>query len=197
MRRVAAFVLIMMTLSISAFAKKDINAWKKEVKIEEQFSVFKKNLNLWDGYLFFKEYQINEFYKALNDTISNLENTIVSDRETISNLETTITSLNADLKSTQGNLDESLTREDSFSTMGLQISKGSFATIMYVTAIVLLILVGVFFFLYKQSYQITREAKDKFEDLEKEFDAHKKNNLERFTKLNRELHDAKMKLGKL
>ena len=190
-------VAILITFSLSTYAKKDINAWKKETTLEQQFSVFKKNLNLWDGFMFFKEPQINELFRAVNDTISNLESTIINNEKNISSLESTITGLNNNLSSTQNKLDESLTREDSFSTMGIQISKGNFAIIMYAISIILLIIVGVLFFLYKQSHLITKEAKGKFEDLDKEFDQHKKNNLERFTKLNRELHDARMKLGTL
>lgn len=183
--------------TLNAYAKKDIGAWKKETKLESQFSVFKANLNLWDGYLFFKPYQIDELFKAVNDTIGNLESNISSKQIKITELESNITGLKTDLTSTQGKLDDSLKREDSFSTLGLSVSKGSFATIMYFLTILLLIGVGVLFFLYKQSHKITNEAKEKFEDLDKEFDLHKKNNLERFTKLNRELHDAKMKLGEL
>ena len=183
----------MMMVSFSAFAKKDINAWKKETTTDKQFSVFKKNLNFWSGSLFFKEHQINDFYKALNDTIKGLETKITTDGTTISELDKTISSLNQELANTQTKLDESLMREDSFSTLGFQVSKSSFATIMYAITIILLVLVGVFVFLYKQSHHITREAKNKFDDLEKEFDQHKKNNLEKCTKLNRELHDCKMK----
>ncbi|MCK5781059.1 MAG: hypothetical protein KAH10_00575 [Flavobacteriales bacterium] len=193
MKKLVILSVLMIMMSFSAFAAKDINAWKNEVKVERQFSVFKKNLNLWNGYLSFKEFQINDFYKALSDTINNLETTIDTDRTTISSLKSTITSLNGELSSTQSKLDESLTREESFSTLGIQVSKTNFATIMYSIAIVLLVLVGIFLFLYKQSQQITREAKSKLYDLEKEFDQHKKNNLEKCTKLNRELHDCKMK----
>ena len=194
MKKVIILSMVMM-MSFSAFAKKDINAWKKETTTDKQFSVFKKNLNFWSGSLFFKEHQINEFYKALNDTINGLETKISTDKSTISELKLTISSLNQDLENTQTKLDESLTREDSFSTLGFQVSKASFATIMYAIAIILLVLVGIFVFLYKQSHQITRDAKNKFDDLEKEFDQHKKNNLEKCTKLNRELHDCKMKKG--
>jgi len=184
-------------LAVNAYAKKDIGAWKKEDKLEKQFSVFKQNLNLWDGYLFFKPFQIDELFSAVNDTISNLEVNISEKQTKITELESNIVNLNTSLTSTQTKLDDSLKREDSFNTLGIDISKGSFATMMYALTLLLVIGVGVLFFLFKQSHKITKEAKEKFEDLDKEFDMHKKNNLERFTKLNRELHDAKMKLGEL
>lgn len=190
-------IFVISVFTLNAYAKKDIGAWKKESKLETQFSVFKQNLNLWDGYLFFKPYQIDELFSAVNDTISNLETNISEKSVKINELENTISGLQSDLSSTQLNLDESLKREDSFSTLGIEISKGSFATIMYTITLLLIIGVGILFFLFKQSHAITKEAKEKFEDLDKEFDVHKKNNLERFTKLNRELHDAKMKLGEL
>ncbi len=190
-------VLVMITFSLSTYAKKDINAWKKENKLDTQYKVFKENLNFWDGSFFCKEFQIDAFYKAVTDSINILDSKIESDRNSINGLNSTISNLNTDLETTQTKLDESLTREDSFTTLGIQVSKSSFATVMYVISIILIILAGVLFFLFKQSHLITKEAKEKFEDLDKEFDLHKKNNLERFTKLNRELHDARMQLGKL
>ena len=187
--------ILLISFSFSAFAKKDIDAWKKETKLENQFSVFKKNLNLWDGYLFFRENQINQLFKAVGDSIVNLESTIISNRSNIGELNGTIVTLNESLSTTQSKLDESLSREDSFSTMGIQISKNNYSVIMYSITIVLLLILAILFFLYKNSHSVTTEAKNKFIDLEKEFDVHKKNTLERVTKLNRELHDARMKAG--
>jgi peptidoglycan hydrolase CwlO-like protein len=190
-------VILLMTFSLSTYAKRDINAWKKEVTLKKQFTVFKQNLNLWQGFMSFKEPQIDQLFSAVNDTISGLEAKIEGDKKKIETLNSSISTLNANLQETQSKLDESLTRQDSFSTFGIQISKSSFATIMYSVSILLLILAGVLFFLYNQSHQITKEAKEKFEDLYDEFEEYKKNNLERVTKLNRELHDCRMKSGTL
>lgn len=190
-------MVILITFSLSTYAKRDIEAWKKETKLEKQFSVFKSNLNIWQDYMSFKEYQINDLFSAVNDTIKNFESKIATDSKTIDDLNATISKLNSDLSNTQTKLDESLTREDSFSTLGIDISKGKFASVMYSISALLLILSGVLFFLYKQSHSVTKEAKEKFEDLDNEFEEYKKSNLERVTKLNRELHDCRMKTGTL
>jgi len=190
-------MMLLITFSLSTYARRDIQAWKKEPTLEKQFSVFKANLNVWQNFMSFKEYQINDLFKAVNDTINNLENRISTDSRTINELNTTITDLNLKLTETQTKLSESLEREDSFSTLGIKVSKGSFASIMYSVTGLLLVLSAVLFFLFKQSHQITNEAKEKFTDLDSEFEEFKKSNLERVTKLNRELHDCRMKSGTL
>ncbi|MCK5823892.1 MAG: hypothetical protein KAG96_00625 [Ichthyobacteriaceae bacterium] len=192
------FVLgLLVLISHTTFAVDDARAWKKESTLDKQFNVFKSNLNSWKGFLSVKEPQLNEFYKVVGDSISKLEGVVSKTNVENAKLKSTIDGLNENLSSTKTKLDESLLLEDSFSTMGISLLKDTFASVMYFIALALLLTVGVLFYLFKKSHRITKDAKEKYVDLEKEFDAHKKNNLERYTKLNRELHDAKMKLGAL
>ncbi len=62
-------ILLLAFSSVSSFAKKDINAWKNEKSIDQQFIVFKQNLNYWNGSYIFKEPQLDEFYKTLMDSV--------------------------------------------------------------------------------------------------------------------------------
>lgn len=190
-------MMILITFSLSTYARRDAAAWKKEPTLERQFSVFKQNLNVWQDFMSFKEPQIDQLFSAIKDSINILETRISNDGKTLAELNSTIAELNSKLSSTQSKLDESLTREDSFSTLGMDVSKGSFASIMYSISGLLLVLSGVLYFLYKQSHSVTNEAKEKFSDLDSEFEEFKKSNLERVTKLNRELHDCRMKSGTL
>ena len=190
-------MMILITFSLSTYARKDITAWKQETTLKKQFSVFKQNLTVWQDYMSFKEPQIDALFSAVNDTINILETRITKDAKTLLELNSTITKLNYSLTDTQSKLDESLAREDSFSTLGMQVSKESFGTIMYTFSALLLILSGVLFFLFNKSNSVTSDTKDKYSDLDDEFEEYKKNNLERVTKLNRELHDCRMKSGTL
>jgi len=190
-------IMLLITFSLSTYAKRDIQAWKQETTLKKQFSVFKQNLNVWQGFMSFKEPQLSQLFSAINDSISVLETRIDDDKKTLIELNSKISSLNYKLNETQTKLDESLTREDSFSTLGVDISKGSFASIMYSISALLLVLSGILFFLFTQSNSITNQAKAKFTDLDEEFEDYKKSNLDRVTKLNRELHDCRMKSGTL
>ena len=197
MMKKITIIIMLITFSLSTYAKRDIQAWKQETTLKKQFSVFKQNLNVWQGFMSFKEPQLSQLFSAINDSISVLDARIVNDKKTLSELNSKINLLNSKLTETQSKLDESLTREDSFSTLGIDISKGSFAAIMYSISGFLLVLSGVFFFLFTQSNSITNQAKTKFTDLDEEFEDYKKSNLDRVTKLNRELHDCRMKSGTL
>lgn len=70
MKRFTVLLILMVSISLISFAKKDIDAWKSANNLEEQFTVFKDNLNFWNGSYFLKELQLNQFYGALRDSIA-------------------------------------------------------------------------------------------------------------------------------
>lgn len=122
---------LLIIFSLESFAKKDIEVWKQEKTLKSQFQVFKENLNFWNEYYSFKEYQFNDLYKAVSDSVSNLQNTISENRNQISSLNLQISNLEKGITDTKEKLDQSLEREDSFVAFGLAISKTTFAIIMY------------------------------------------------------------------
>lgn len=197
MKRNIALVLVMMTISLSVFGKRDVSAWKTEIKLEKQFEVFKANLKVWGDYMYLREVQMDELFTAVNDTVANLRTNVFRKENSISNLNSTVAKLKIDLSSYKSKYESSVLREDSMFFLGINLSKSSFLTIVYLTIFILLFSVAMLYHLYSKSNRDTKIANAKCEDLENEFDENKKRNLERFTKLNRELHDARMKAGDL
>lgn len=196
MKRIAGLLILMFTLSIASFAKKDSNAWKAEKTMDAQFQVFKDNVNFWNGSYFMKPEQLNEFYKALTDTISGLQKDVNNRQVKIQELQDEIRSQNEQIRETQSKLDESIKYQNSIKVLGININKNVYSISMYLFIAGVLVLAGIVFMLYKRSHTVTARTKKDYEELKEEYEAHKKSALDRYTKINMELHKTRLELKK-
>lgn len=194
MKRIIILPVLLVCLSVTAFAQKDINAWKSEPNMEQQYEVFKENVNFWDGKYFMTPPQIDAFFKAVNDSVAELENEIATRANRINSLEEELAQINRNLEDTRSELETSIENRNSISVMGLNVSKGAFTLTMTLIILALLALMGFLYMLYKRSHSVTAKTKKDYQDLKQEFETHKKNALDRYTKINTELHHTRMKL---
>lgn len=100
-----------------------------------------------------------------------------------------ITDLKANLKATQNNLENTNLEKDSMSLFGLQMSKTGYNVLMWSIIGGLLGLLLFFIYKFKNSNTITREARKSLEEIEEEFEEHRKTALEREQKVRRQLQD--------
>jgi len=197
MKKFTALLTILISMSVITFAKKDINAWKGEKNLDQQYIVFKQNLNFWNGSLFLKEPQIDQFYNAITDSIVLLDREIQANEKQVMSLQNELNTKNTQINETQVKLDESIKRVNSISVFGLNINKSAYTFFMYMLTLGLAVLSGFVFLLFKRSNKITINIKKEYNELKEEFEVHKKSSRDRYTKINTELHNARMKLNKL
>ena len=196
MKRFILFLILLIFVTSISFAKKDINAWKSEENLNQQYVVFKKNLNFWDGSYFLKEFQLNQFYNAVSDSIAVLEKEVLDNKNQALSLQNELNSKIKEAEKIQTELNGSIKRENSIRVFGMNVNKSVYSLSMYMFILGVLVLAGIVFLLYKRSNKITRHTKNDFNELKEEFETHKKNWMERFTKMNTELHRTRMKLNK-
>jgi hypothetical protein len=96
----------------------------------------------------------------------------------------------------QTELDESIKNQDSISFFGMQINKNVYSYSMYAFILGVLVLAGIVFLLFKRSNAITVRTKKEYNELKEEYEVHKKNALDRYTKMNMELHKTRMELNR-
>lgn len=193
MKRFTTLFILLVSISFVSFSK-DINAWKSETNLEEQFNVFKKNLNFWNGSYFLEPLLMNQFYAAITDSIAVLEKVIVENQIQISSLKNEITENRSETEELKTLLEESIKRENAFNFFGVNIDKRLYSFSMYFIILGVLVLAGFVFVLYKRSHSITRSTKNEYQELKEEFEQQKKSSLERYVQTNKELHNARMKL---
>lgn len=189
-------LLLMLFTCLGVFGKKDTEAWKQEKNLEQQFVVFKDNLNFWNGSYFMKPEQLSEFYNSLTDTISELKLQVNDEKSKVTALQAELNTENDSKIELQKQLDESIKHQDAITVFGFYIQKTVYASILYSIILGLLILTVVVFVLFKRSNTITVRTKKEFKELNEEFETHKKNALDRYTKMNMELHKTRLELNK-
>jgi len=195
MKRIFAVVVLVFVV-LNTFAKKDVNAWKQEQSLASQYEVFKENLNFWNGSYFLKEVQLDDLYNALTDTIEVLGKSAEQKDAKIRDLNSEISSKAAQMNTLQEELDESLKLQNSIVFLGMKIDKSAYSVTMYLFIAGVLVLAGFVFLLYKRSLSVMRRTKKDYEELKEEYETHKKNALERYTKMNMELHQTRLELKK-
>lgn len=172
---------------------RDENAWKEKKSVSKQYEIFKQNLKFYGGYYLLTEPQINEFQKSLSDSID-LHKSVISQNTTeIQSLKKELKSTKDNLTSTKKELDVTYTKVDSFDAFWGQTSKGAFSGLMYTTTLILLGVIGFIAFLFYRSNSITMAKTKLLEDVEAEFEDHRKKALDREMKLNRELQTERNK----
>jgi hypothetical protein len=122
---------------------------------------------------------------SLNTTynkLKNSENTVASQADEISSLKTS-------LAETETNLADTNKEKDSMALFGLQMSKTNYNLLMWGIIGALLALLFLFIYKYKNSNAVTKNARFKLDELETEFEEHRRNALEREQKVRRQLQD--------
>jgi septal ring factor EnvC (AmiA/AmiB activator) len=100
-----------------------------------------------------------------------------------------ITGLKASLANTESTLTATNEEKDNISLLGAQMSKASYKVLMWSIVAGLLALLLFFIYKFKGSNSSTREAKLKLDEVETEFEDHRRNALEREQKVRRQLQD--------
>lgn len=196
MKRFIIFLILVVSISFSSFAQKDINEWESEKNLKQQYVVFKENLNYWSGSYFLNEKQLDQFYNALNDSIKVFKNEVSNKSSQVKSLQNELNLTNKQLEDIKVELNNSINNQNAIEVFGRNINKSSYTFFMYMFILALLVLLGILFLLFKRSNKITTHTKNEFKELKEEFETHKKNALERYTKINMELHQTRLELNK-
>ncbi|MFC0878609.1 hypothetical protein ACE01N_18585 [Saccharicrinis sp. FJH2] len=193
MTRFTLVLFLLISVTVSTLAK-DVNAWKEEPNLEQQYDVFKKNLNYWNLQYFMTPDQLDQFYGAIKDTISNLEKVIIKSENQILSLQNDLKTNKSRTDELQAKLDESIKRQNSIPVLGMQVDKSAYSITLYAIIIAVLVFAGIMFLMFKRSNAVTVKTKTEYQELMEEYEQHKKNSLDRYTKINTELHKARMEL---
>jgi len=123
------------------------------------------------------------------DSLNTLKTKLENSKNTVENQQKEITDLKAKLKDTKSTLDATNLEKDSMSLLGMQMSKAGYNVLMWTIIAGLFALLILFIYKFKNSNAITRDAKKALEEIEEEFDDHRRTALEREQKVRRQLQD--------
>lgn len=196
MKRYFLISILLFSLSISSFAKKDVNAWKNEKNLKQQYLVFKENLNYWNSSYFLSERQLDEFYNSLTDSITVFENEISDKANQINVLQNELNASARELENTKAELEVSIKNKNTIDLFGENVEKRIYTFTVSTIILALFAVLSIFILLYKRSNHLTLRTQKEYNELMEEFEIHKKNSLDRYTKINMELHHTRLELNK-
>lgn len=125
---------------------------------------------------------ITDSLRSVQTKLTNIQTSLGKHDAEVSSLQDSLNRLNQDLKTTRE-------QKESFSFLGILLSKNAYNTLVWCLIGVLFTLLIIYVYRHKQSHSITAEAKKTLDELREEFDQHRKKAMEREQKLNRRLQD--------
>jgi len=164
----------------------------KSGKLSEQYDFILQNSDTYNNYKVIRTEWINQYNSNFTDSINKLktQHTIVLQKNLALENE------NNALKSEVAHDEELLNEKNNFSFLGIPMSKGVYNGFMWFFLIVFAGAFGYFAYMYKNSHVLTKNAQEKYDELEKEFQEARSRSLEREQLLNRKLFDATKKNNK-
>lgn len=173
-----------------------INAQEDEPKqtldsgtIENQFDYLIKKSNRYQEYKVVKRVWLDRLKKSVDDSLNVVKKELANTKVTLNQKESEIVTLTNSLDTTKETVSNLNNEKDSINFFGMLISKPMYNTTLW--SIIGILLVSLILFVYKfnSSNSITKEANDKFNELEKEYEDHRQRSLEREQQIRRKLQD--------
>jgi len=188
-------VILLLSICVQTLsAQEDDNLSLNEGTIDNQFEyVLKKSGNFrgTNGQMY-EAVKRNDLLTLKANAIDSLKTTynkLNSSEKTVDSQKNEIEGLKSQLKDTQYNLQATNEEKDSMALFGMQMGKSSYNILMWTIIGVLLVMLLLFIYKYKNSNSLTKDAKFKLEEVETEFEEHRRTALEREQKVRRQLQD--------
>ena len=130
------------------------------------------------------------------DSVSSFKNEKVKADKLSAKLQTELNSTLTQLNEANTKLDESIKRQNAIVVFGIQTNKNVYTLIMLAIILGLLGLIGILVIINKRNRSVAIHAKNEYTELKEEFDVYKKHALDRYTKINTELHHTRLELNR-
>ncbi len=160
--------------------------------IESQFDYIYRISNNYQEYKVIKRTSLDKLKSNVLDSLGANGGVVAGLNGQIQSQRDSIASLNSNLQQTESEKQEAISEKDNFSFLGIGIHKAVYSTMMWVIVAVLAAALGFFSLQYSRSFKKIRKAEKDLEEVQSEFEQHRKNTLERERKMKRELIDAQM-----
>lgn len=199
------FLAKVTVILIVTFNLQTLTAQTQQEDAEEQYSLDSGNIDSQFEYVFRKSGNFKgtngQPYEAVKqawllklkanvlDSLKTTYKDLANSEATVANQVKEIDDLKAKLGNTQTTLDQTNEEKNNMALLGMQTSKTNYNVIMWTIIAALTALLLFFIYKFKNSNSLTKEAKHKLEEVETEFEDHRRTALEREQKVRRQLQD--------
>lgn len=167
-----------------------------EGTIENQFDYLIKKSNRYQKFKVVNRVWLDQLKKSVNDSLITMRKELATNKSILIEKQSQIESLTNNLDTTNKNVTTLNSEKDNINFFGKLISKSLYNTILWSIIAGLLVLLAIYVLRYNRSNTITKDSKDHFAELEREYEGHKHRSLEREQQLRRKLQDELNKQNK-
>ncbi len=157
--------------------------------IDSQFIYIYAISKTQDGIEHVRQANLDLLRKNVADTIRMLNRQIVDLKAKDDGQQASVDAMADSLVQVRNDLQVTQREKDSFSFIGIPLQKGTYSLMMW--GIVVLLALALVFYIYRhnQSQVVTTDTKKAIEELQADFDQHRKKSMEKEQKLMRQLQD--------
>lgn len=195
--------LIVLAFCLLFFSSTSVTAQRQQVDpawetgtIENQIDFLIKGSNNYQDYKVIKKASLFQLKSNILDSLSSVGQSLALSQSKVKEQNATITSLNSQMSGLQTDLDKTNAEKGSISFLGMQMNKGAYQGLMWAIIAGLCGLLALFVLRFKQSHSVTSQARKDLEDLQKDYEDHRKRSLEREQKAMRKLQDVLNQSGR-
>lgn len=172
--RILLVTAIMSAITMSAAAQTTMPQELNNSPIKDQLNYLEQKTRIYENYRAIREDMFQKIKINVTDSLTAVENNIMTLREERSDLRSTIDSLNALLGSTKVSLEEMTRTKNSIKVLGLEVNKTSYNSVMWIIVAVLTGILSIGFLAFKRNLSVSTNKKKELEELKNEFEAYRK-----------------------
>jgi hypothetical protein len=160
--------------------------------IESQFEYIYESSNNFQDFEVVKKANLEKLKANILDSLKKMRREVAELKTIQASQSDSINQITETLAQEIGEKEAAIDLQESFSFFGINIQKTVYSTMMWSIVAVLGGFLAFFSIQYFRSFGKVKKAQKDLEEIQEEFDQHRKNTLERERKLKRELIDAQM-----
>lgn len=157
--------------------------------IDDQFNYLIDNSNNYKDKKIVRFRWLDALKNSVNDSLNELKTEVETLNQQIVDKDSQIKNLTESLDNTNANVTQLNKEKDSIVFFGALISKPLYNTILWTIIAVLLGTLIIYIIRFNRSNSITQETKNKFDELEHEYEGFRQRSLEREQQIRRKLQD--------
>lgn len=160
-----------------------------ESSIADQFEYVIQKSYSYQDYKNVKKAWLYELKAHTLDSLKAIQLDLSNSQKSVDSLDQEIAALKSNLSNTKSNLTNTIEEKDNMSLFGIAMSKTNYSAIMWAIIGILFATLLLFIYKFRNSNAVTKHSKKSLEDIEIEFEEHRRTALEREQMVRRQLQD--------
>jgi len=157
--------------------------------IDSQFIYLYAISRTQDGIELVRQANLERIRKNVADTIRALTREIADLKAKDGSQQAAVDAMTDSLSQARSDLQAAQQEKDSFSFLGISLQKSTYSLMMWGLVLLLAVALAFYIYRYNESHVVTTDTRKAIDELQAEFDQHRKKAMEKEQKLKRQLQD--------